>query len=261
LIRLAADKFACLESVARQANTLEGPITEAFMLPIPPSPRPANTTQETTTAQPQAFEEVRLNDKQLEDKLAKLRRKGYFTIPMSPATKALLHAESQSGPRWKSSDFGMINDLGGLPQADVLNDAATRIFSHITDDPAARLRPNGVEIRNPAPQVAEQWHQDLGPKVLTCIATLKGKGTEFVSLEASRNEFKEVEQPKHWIPIPPEDRNPPTETLIREAKKEKFYFFAALALKDESIPKLLHRAPSEPDRSIFLARWSDGKRR
>jgi hypothetical protein len=258
---LAADKFACLERVARQANTLQGPITEAFMLPIPTSPRPANTTQETITPQPQAFEEVRLNDRQLEDKLAKLKRKGYFTIPMSPATKALLHAESQSGPRWKSSDFGMINDLGGLPQADVLNDAATRIFSHITADPAARLRPNGVEIRNPAPQVAEQWHQDLGPKVLTCIATLKGKGTEFVSLEASRNEFKEVEQPKHWIPIPPEDRNPPTETLIREAKKEKFYFFAALALKDESIPKLLHRAPSEPDRSIFLARWSDGKRR
>ncbi|KPW66343.1 Uncharacterized protein ALO82_00185 [Pseudomonas syringae pv. broussonetiae] len=41
----------------------------------------------------------------------------------------------------------------------------------------------------------------------------------------------------------------------KEAKRDRFYFFAGKGITEESVPKLVHRSPSETGRSIFMARW------
>ncbi|KPB24005.1 hypothetical protein AC519_4303 [Pseudomonas savastanoi] len=45
------------------------------------------------------------------------------------------------------------------------------------------------------------------------------------------------------------------EQRTREAKQDRFYFFAGKGICEDSIPKLIHRSPHQSGRSIFLARW------
>lgn len=45
------------------------------------------------------------------------------------------------------------------------------------------------------------------------------------------------------------------EQRTREAKQDRFYFFAGKGICEDSIPKLVHRSPHQSGRSIFLARW------
>lgn len=114
------------------------------------------------------------------------------------------------------------------------------------------------QIRNPSATAASTWHQDRAPKFLTCITTLEGASTQFVSPEVFKDKFKQISDiPRVEVPIGGADS---IKNDIRTTKPDKFYIFANLGIDDPQVPKLLHRAPGEPGRSIFLARWKENKR-
>lgn len=198
------------------------------------------------------FDEMKLSDAQLASKLRKLRVKGYFTIPVAPCTKRFLHAHSRSlagDPLTQRS-----RDFHGSTYEETATALATRIVSALVSV-TLPLRPHDFEVRRPVAQAASTWHQDKAPRFLTCLTTLEGEATEFVTPEVFKGKFRQTcDLP---LTIEPAAGRSDIEKDIRTTKPDKFYVFAALGLEDSGVPKLLHRAPGQPGRSIFLARWAE----
>ncbi len=219
------------------------------MKPLTPPIRRAMPEAPGATAE-QPFDELKLTAATLDRKVAKLRREGYFTIPVSPTTRQFLRKHEASDA--KSEPIGKIADFRHSDYERSVTATATRVVAKLSGK-AMKLTPQEFQIRWPKGAGADQWHQDKAKKVLTCITTLAGSGTEFVSPRVAEEKFTMVQA------FPPMDgpRDGPDSIIddIERTKDDRFYFFAARGLTAEEVPKLMHRAPGEADRSIFLARW------
>jgi hypothetical protein len=211
---------------------------------------------------PQPFDEMKLNNTELDNKIEKLKRKGYFTIPISDATHAYLKNQDKPEASWKLSHIGK-----KLPLNNGYGDTARCMAAQIVSRIAQRnvtLRPNEFEIRHPGEHGAVQWHQDRAPRVLACIATLEGRGTEFISPLLEKEKFTKSSNTLSKA-LELKAGSDLLGNAIEVAKKDRFYFFAACGMASEHVPKLVHRAPppalnEKADRSIFIARWSTDER-
>lgn len=201
------------------------------------------------------FAELQLSDRRIASKVEKLRTKGYFTIPVAKSTRRFLRAQSAAIPA--SADGPPCRDFSGSAFEQVATSMASRVVSRLKpcDLP---LRPHEFQVRKPSADAASDWHQDRAPKVLTCITTLEGAGTQFVSPSVFNEKFAQVED--FPVTLAPVDGAQSIAKDVRTTRPGQFYFFADLGIDDPQVPKLVHRAPGEPGRSIFLARWVENKR-
>lgn len=201
-------------------------------------------------AQPQPFDELKLDQGQIQEKTEKLKEKGYFTVPISEATRSYLHQQSSlSNPAWQNEPVGKVVDLKATDYERSTTAVAKDIATRLTGV-EQQLTPHEFQLRRAKNQGADQWHQDKAPKKVICIATVEGRGTEFVKRAESEGIFKTGRFGK-MIPLDAEA----VEQRTKEAKQDRFYFFAGRGITEENIPKLVHRSPHQTDRSIFLARW------
>jgi len=205
----------------------------------------------------QPFDEMKLSSSELDNKIEKLKNKGYFTIPMSRATRTYLKKQDKPEADWRQSHTWKKLPLEpGYEETAI--DMASAIVSRIAQSDV-KLTQQEFEIRRPGKHGAVEWHQDSAPKLLACVATLEGRGTEFVSPATAKEKFT---RSSNILSRAMELKGGQTSlgNAVKEAKKDRFYFFAACGIPSEHIPKLVHRAPpaaagEESDRSIFIARW------
>ncbi len=111
-----------------------------------------------------------------------------------------------------------------------------------------------IEIRKTL-GAAEVWHIDSPPILLTCVAVLRGKPTEYVTQNVAcsyfENEYPDGRFPWH---VKIKEGAVLAESDISHFPKDHFVFFAAHDLP--GVEKIIHRAPGDDDgRAIFLARW------
>ena len=218
------------------------------MKPVNPLSRSSSPLRSSSTSEEKPFDEINISDEQLDKKIEKLERKGYFTIPMKPVTRRYLEAVKESDAKPVRQTF-LARSFIDTAYERMATATAERIISRIYGA-EQKLQPHEFEKRWPGTHAADRWHQDSAPKLLTCIATIEGSGTQFITPQTLEKKFATVSAEltlKEKTAITPAD--------IRHAKPEKFLFFAAKALTKNTIPKLLHRAPTEAGRSIFMARW------
>nr|WP_282705614.1 DUF1826 domain-containing protein [Pseudomonas syringae] len=200
--------------------------------------------------QPQPFDELKLKPEQIQEKTAKLMEKGYFTVPIAEPTRRFLHEQSSlSNPAWRQETVGKVIDLKATDYERSTTAVAKDIATTLTGK-QQQLRPHEFQLRRAKNQGADQWHQDKGPKKVICIATIEGRGTEYVK----RAESEGIFEAGHFGKMTPLDARA-VEQRTREAKQDRFYFFAGKGICEDSIPKLVHRSPHQSGRSIFLARW------
>ena len=208
-----------------------------------------------SSAVAEPFDEMTLSDRQLELKVQKLRTKGYFTIPVARPTHKFLQKQAATVPSAVNQTH--VRGFEHSVFEATTTAMATRVVSRLKPGDLP-LAPTEFQIRNPSAASASDWHQDRAPKFLTCITTLKGAGTQFVSPGVFKAKFNRVSDiPRIETPIGGEDS---IREDVRTTKLGKFYVFANLGVDDPQVPKLLHRAQGEPGRSIFLARWKKNPR-
>lgn len=241
------------------------------MKPLLPSNVGGSPAAEPPVSQPTAkpFDELKLSSAQIEHKVARLKAKGYFKIPMSRVTRDFLEAQPVKGA------FIHKDDAVSFVQTEfekATTATAEEIVGSLTGNKMT-LKPNEFEVRWPAPGLPDQWHQDVEPKVLTCITTLAGPPTQFVSPKTFRDQFTQrLDARGRSELISATQGEFFVADAIRKTKNDQFYFFAARGIEEASVPKLVHRAPKQehgpgkPKRAIFLARsrrqgrWCDGAR-
>ncbi|EGH19582.1 MULTISPECIES: hypothetical protein [Pseudomonas syringae group genomosp. 2] len=200
--------------------------------------------------QPQPFDELKLDQDKIQEKTAKLKEKGYFTVPISETTKSYLREQSSLTNRaWQKHAVGKIVDLKSTDYEKATTEVAKNIAAALTGT-EKELTPQEFQLRRAKNQGADQWHRDKEPKKVICIATVEGRGTEFVKHGDSEGLFGTGTYGK-MVPL---DASA-IEQRTKEAKQDRFYFFAGRGISEDNIPKLIHRSPHEKDRSIFLARW------
>lgn len=228
----------------------------SFAAQSPQSPQPLSSPQSlaasSTPSAAQPFAELNLSEEQLDKKLEKLQQKGYFTVKVKPATMAFLKSHDKPDAEWSDTSAGKVISFTGTDFERASTATAMRIVNRLSQQ-ETMLVPQEFQIRRPHDTGADQWHQDRKPKKLTCLATLEGTGTEFVLPEVAKEKFRYENGATTGPSSIHGDAS--LEGDIQRAKKDRFYFFAALGLTQEHVPKLVHRAPNETDRSIFLARW------
>ncbi|WP_044423209.1 type III effector HopAZ1, partial [Pseudomonas syringae group genomosp. 3] len=198
----------------------------------------------------QPFDELKLDQGQIQEKTEKLKEKGYFTVPMSETTRNYLHEQSSlSNPAWREGTVGKVVDLRSSDYERSITTVAKNIATKLTGT-ERELRPQEFQLRRAKNQGADQWHQDKEPKKVICIATVEGRGTEFVKPRDSEGIFRAGIYGQ-MVPLNADA----IERRTKEAKLDRFYFFAGKGISEDEVPKLVHRSPHESDRSIFLARW------
>ncbi|WP_057413759.1 type III effector HopAZ1 [Pseudomonas syringae group genomosp. 3] len=208
----------------------------------------AGTSAYYTQSQP--FDELKLDQGQIQEKTEKLKEKGYFTVPMSETTRNYLHEQSSlSNPAWREGTVGKVVDLRSSDYERSITTVAKNIATKLTGT-ERELRPQEFQLRRAKNQGADQWHQDKEPKKVICIATVEGRGTEFVKPRDSEGIFRAGIYGQ-MVPLNADA----IERRTKEAKLDRFYFFAGKGISEDEVPKLVHRSPHESDRSIFLARW------
>ena len=133
---------------------------------------------------------------------------------------------------------------------------AARILSAIHQRDV-KVNPKEFEVRWPGSSGAVGWHTDNRRQSLTCLTTLQGEGTQFVSPETVDKKFGANYQVTGFLA--PKEGEAAIAADIRSTKPGKFYFFAAEGLDAPEIPKLVHRAPAGNHRATFMARWTEEK--
>lgn len=200
--------------------------------------------------QPQPFDELKLDQEKIQEKTAKLKEKGYFTVPISETTRSYLREQSSLTNRaWQEHAVGKIVDLKSTDFEKSTTEVAKNIAAALSGE-EKELTPQEFQLRRAKNQGADQWHRDKEPKKVICIATVEGRGTEFVKHGDSEGLFGTGTYGK-MVPLDALA----IEQRTKEAKRDRFYFFAGRGISEDDVPKLIHRSPHEKDRSIFLARW------
>ncbi|MES2832751.1 MAG: hypothetical protein V4695_12240 [Pseudomonadota bacterium] len=209
---------------------------------------------------PKPFDEMKLSKAEVKQKVAELKTNGFFSIPISETTQRYLHNTNQgkgnSESQWEAKSTG--TELK-LPKSynEIATRMATAVISKVADQ-KVHLETQEFQIRRPGLTPADRWHQDRNPKVLTCLATLEGRGTEYVTPALARATFKHIDD--KITPIEMRKGRILCKEDIKTFKKDNFYFIASRSDVTESIPKLVHRAPAYDhkelsERAIFLSRW------
>lgn len=206
-------------------------------------------------ANPQPFDEFRLTADQVQRCVGNLKQHAYFTIPASAKTMEFLNLQDKD--KGNDTYHSKIVTFKTTRHASVINAAAHFLMWRINGCEMT-LDAHEIEVRWPRGTGASEWHKDSSPKVMTCLMTLAGRGTEFVTPQVAEQKFTFDRESRSYMP---NGGRAAIQQHINEAQKAYFYFFAADGLKDESVPKLLHRAPGEENRCIFLARWKERKPR
>lgn len=199
------------------------------------------------------FEEMNLSPEQIDKKIEKLGRKGYFTVKATETTKAFLQKLSNAEDGWDKEYSWKSQNLAGSEYEKQTTGLAGKVIDKIEGGKPSHLEPQEFQVRRPYGKGADRWHQDKEPKKIISIITLAGSGTEFVSPEVAKNKFasgaKIVQEPKQGDEAIKAD--------IHQAKKDRFYFFLGRSMKETDFPVLVHRSPQELDRSVFMARWRE----
>ncbi|KPW93265.1 Uncharacterized protein ALO79_02676 [Pseudomonas syringae pv. castaneae] len=140
--------------------------------------------------QPQPFDELKLKPEQIQEKTAKLMEKGYFTVPIAEPTRRFLHEQSSlSNPAWRQETVGKVIDLKATDYERSTTAVAKEIATTLTGK-QQQLGPHEFQLRRAKNQGADQWHQDTEPKKVICIATIEGRGTEYVKRAESEGIFE-----------------------------------------------------------------------
>lgn len=205
-----------------------------------------------------AFDELRdalASPARLDAAVDALSRDGVLSIPMSEETRQYLERRLDDTQGWtmKHHGYQWFRDLRSEPFAATLKAFSERLVNRIASSgrPDIALQAHECEIRLTDTTSAEQWHQDRPPNLLTCIATIRGAPTEYLSPADAASHFE-------WSLLYPE-RSRQIRTVERSAIRYlpagAIHVFATAQLETD-LPKLMHRAPPpEPGRAIFLARW------
>ncbi len=140
--------------------------------------------------QPQPFDELKLKPEQIQEKTAKLMEKGYFTVPIAEPTRRFLHEQSSlSNPAWRQEPVGKVIDLKATDYERSTTAVAKEIATTLTGK-QQQLGPHEFQLRRAKNQGADKWHQDKEPKKVICIATIEGRGTEYVKRAESEGIFE-----------------------------------------------------------------------
>jgi hypothetical protein len=208
--------------------------------------------RDTVEPSPKPFDELSLSDEQVKEKTDKLLRKGYFTVRVSETTTRFLNSSNNDHANWDKNHFGStISFIGSAFEKHATRTAEQVISTLSGSDLDSTLVPQEFEIRRPFDRGANRWHRDKQPKKLVCLATMEGGGTEFVSPAVAGEKFVTA----GGIVMCPRDGDSSIADDIKRAKSGRFYFFAGRGLEQATVPKLVHRAPDEVGRAIFMARW------
>lgn len=168
------------------------------------------------------FDELNLSDAQVARNVAKLQKKGYFSIPVSQQTDQFLKNQRKEN----GVDLGLRNlhTTTFISNEFERNTTATanKIVSAATKQ-QMRLKPHEFEVRWPGGGGADSWHMDKRPNMLTCIKTIDGPGTKFVSPRTADKHFKRPDMSSSsFNPVAGEAS---VQDKIRQMKQNKFYFF------------------------------------
>ncbi len=209
---------------------------------------------------PEPFDEMKLSKAEVNAKVAELKTNGFFTIPIAKTTQRYLQNANQGSEKlesqWEEKRTG--RELR-LPKSynEIATRMATAVISKVADE-KIHLKTQEFQIRRPGLQSADRWHQDRNPKVLTCLATLEGRGTEYVTPAVAKATFKHVDESGTQVEMRKDHSLLSND--IQSFTQDRFYFIASQSKATETIPKLVHRAPAtdpkDPnERAIFLSRW------
>lgn len=199
------------------------------------------------------FEEMNLSPEQIDKKIEKLARKGYFTVKASETTKAFLQKLSNADNGWNKEYFWKSQNLVGSDYEKQTTALAGKVIDRIDGNKPSHLEPQEFQVRRLFGKVADRWHQDKEPKKIISIIALAGSGTEFVSPEVAKEKFPSG----RGIAQEPTGGEQAIKADIHQAKKDRFYFFLGRSMKETDFPVLVHRSPQEGDRSIFMGRWRE----
>jgi hypothetical protein len=207
---------------------------------------------DTVGPSPQPFDELSLSDEQVKAKTSELLREGYFTVAVSETTASFLKSNNDDNANWDTQHFGSTISFIGSPFEQNATSTAEKVVTTLSSlDRHVALVPQEFEIRRPFDKGAYRWHRDKQPKKLVCLATIEGGGTEFVSPDIADEKFVS----EGGIVMRPRDGDASISDDIQRAKSGQFYFFAGRGVDQATVPKLVHRAPGEVGRAIFMARW------
>lgn len=197
------------------------------------------------------FCEFLMGEREFEEKINSFKNDGYFSVTASGSTKDFLNGLIERG-EWGGEDKIHIEDERFH---ELMTDFALRVLKRIdAESTPSRLIFHECEIRRPENGGATSWHTDRAPKVLTCLMTLEGIPTQFVTPQAALEKFEAHQNiPGH---IQERKDNPLSEADINHVPDGCFVFLACDGFQSDQVSKLVHRAPPSPEqRTIFLARW------
>lgn len=227
-------------------NTLCGGKSTAALFP-----------RERETGKPSApapFDEFKLNDKQLRQLASQLSNKGVCTIAASEVSKQFLNSISSNGEEWEIGSSRVRSKK--IPDIALKSDMTKnleRLLSVLTKKPY-HLKSKDFELRQPSGKDAAEWHKDSALHTVVVLYTLKGKGTEYVSLPVGKKNFQvSPYHPNAYLPV--EGKFSPKQ--IQYAPDGEFLIFLGMGMKTPKLEKLIHRAPAEPGREIVLIRCSN----
>lgn len=202
------------------------------------------------------FDELNLDDRQLESRIRELCTNGYFSIPIAPCTMQFLESLAALMPHDPVATN--ICDLRGSTYEQTATAFATRVLAHLVPGTLA-LQPHEFQLRQPDAKIASNWHHDKAPKLLTCITTLVGTGTEFVTPQVAESKFQRTVHygMPYEVTMHPVAGNAAIASHIQTMERGRIYVFVARGLKNSRVPSLLHRAPGTAGRTIFMARWKE----
>lgn len=206
---------------------------------------------------PPAFDELRealASPARLDAAFVALSRDGVLSIPMSVQTRQYLENRLDDSEGWSMHSGGQrFRDLRSEPIAATLKAFSEALVNRIKTSGSApiALMAHECEVRATDTASAEKWHEDSAPNLLTCLATIRGAQTEYLSPAVAASHFqRERLFPERSIQIRPVEQSD-----IRCLPAGAIHVFATARLETD-LPKLMHRAPPpQPGRAIFLARW------
>ncbi|MCR2746332.1 hypothetical protein [Limnobacter parvus] len=195
-----------------------------------------------------------MNNKQLHQLALRLRNKGVCTIAASEVSKQFLNSISNNGEDWEIGTSRVRSKkIPDIALKSGMTENLERLLSVLTKKPY-HLKSKDFELRQPSGKDAAEWHKDSALHTIVVLYTLKGAGTEYVSLPVGKKNLQvSPYHPNAYLPI--EGKFSPKQ--IQYAPDGEFLIFLGMGMKTPELEKLIHRAPAEPGREIVLIRCSN----
>lgn len=202
----------------------------------------------------QVFSELMLSSAEIAEAAQAIQKQGYFELAMSHLSLELLRSV-QIDPPDHNSVYGFGSDavkiekvLGDHEMASRIEAGLTEVVEKLTQKLCALTSPLPLRTQEfclgrPHKTLVSSWHFDRAPKVITLLATVTGSPTQYVDISISKQITNTDELNKN----------------LQEFKPGHYYFLAAAGInkygEGKNVPLLIHKAPGEENRTLFLARW------